>query len=135
MTPGPVLENHVLAKLPPERHAEVEVVAAAVQHSGRKVVVFDDDPTGTQTVAGLPVVTAWTHEDLRRGLRQGASTVFVLMNSRSLDRAEMAARTETAVHAVAEAAADGAGPPALHGWSYSGRPIRMSWADMYPSAM
>lgn len=30
-----------------------------VGSDGRKIVVLDDDPTGTQTVYGLPVLTQW----------------------------------------------------------------------------
>jgi uncharacterized protein YgbK (DUF1537 family) len=52
--------------------------------AGWKVVVLDDDPTGTQTVAGVPVLTSWTVGDLTWGLEHADPTLFVLTNSRAL---------------------------------------------------
>ena len=34
-----------------------------------KVVVIDDDPTGSQTVHSCPLLLEWDEETLRRGLR------------------------------------------------------------------
>lgn len=55
----------------------------------RRVVVIDDDPTGGQTVAGVPVVTQWQPDDLRWLLTRDRTMGFVLTNSRALteDRA------------------------------------------------
>ncbi len=50
-----------------------------------KLIVFDDDPTGTQTVHGIPVFTRWDSGCLREALLDPARTVFVLTNSRALD--------------------------------------------------
>lgn len=50
----------------------------------RTVVVLDDDPTGTQTVRDLPVVTNWETETLRQELEQRPRMLFILTNSRSL---------------------------------------------------
>ena len=80
-------------------------------------MVIDDDPTGTQSVHGVPVLTAWSREDLA-GALQDAGTVFVLTNSRSLpEREAIAISTEIAARAVAIAAGEevpqeqvGAGP-------------------------
>lgn len=47
-------------------------------------IVLDDDPTGTQSVADLPVLTSWTIEDLSWALAQHRPAVYVLTNSRSL---------------------------------------------------
>jgi uncharacterized protein YgbK (DUF1537 family) len=46
--------------------------------------VLDDDPTGTQTVHRVWVVTRWTEEALGFGLRDEAPLFYVLTNSRSL---------------------------------------------------
>jgi uncharacterized protein YgbK (DUF1537 family) len=48
-----------------------------------RLLVLDDDPTGTQSVHGVPVLTEWSSEVLAGALRD-ASTVFVLTNSRSM---------------------------------------------------
>ncbi|HEY0373785.1 MAG TPA: four-carbon acid sugar kinase family protein [Amnibacterium sp.] len=76
----------------------------------RRLVVLDDDPTGTQTVADVPVLTAWTREDLRWALEQGGPGFFVLTNTRSLSPADAAARNrEVAEAALAAADALGVG--------------------------
>ncbi|MCC6456721.1 MAG: hypothetical protein IT328_17335 [Caldilineaceae bacterium] len=49
-----------------------------------KVVVLDDDPTGTQTVYDVPVLTTWTVEALVRELAAPGPLFYILTNSRSL---------------------------------------------------
>ena len=71
--------------------------------------MIDDDPTGTQSVHGVPVLTAWSREDLA-GALQDAGTVFVLTNSRSLpEREAIAINTEITERAAAIAADEGFG--------------------------
>ncbi|MGQ9770384.1 MAG: four-carbon acid sugar kinase family protein [Thermogutta sp.] len=55
---------------------------------GGKVVVLDDDPTGTQTVYDIPVITKWSVETLRRELVGPEPGFYILTNSRSLGPAE-----------------------------------------------
>jgi len=52
-----------------------------------RVVIMDDDPTGTQTVRDVAVITQWSVELLTSELRQPAPGFFILTNSRSLDAA------------------------------------------------
>ncbi|MEM9327963.1 MAG: four-carbon acid sugar kinase family protein [Bacteroidota bacterium] len=52
--------------------------------SRETVVVLDDDPTGTQTVHDVPVLTDWKVESLQAELAEGKELVYVLTNSRSL---------------------------------------------------
>jgi uncharacterized protein YgbK (DUF1537 family) len=49
-----------------------------------KVVVIDDDPTGSQTVHSCLLLLRWDVEALRRGLRHGSPLLFVLADTRSL---------------------------------------------------
>ncbi|MBZ4014746.1 four-carbon acid sugar kinase family protein [Streptomyces purpurogeneiscleroticus] len=103
-TPEPLghrSEEELLAGLPPVRAVPAERVAAAI--GGRRLVLLDDDPTGTQTVVGLPVLTTWTVEDLRWALRQDSTAFFVLTNTRSLDRDAAAERNRQIVRALVEA--------------------------------
>ena len=72
----------------------------------RTVVVLDDDPTGTQTVADLPIITRWALGDVRWALDQGGPGFAVLTNTRSLDRAEARSRTREVLRAVLTAAGD-----------------------------
>jgi uncharacterized protein YgbK (DUF1537 family) len=99
-------ESALLAGYPPEVPVPASEVAASVAASGRTLVVLDDDPTGTQSVADLPVLTRWSVADLRWALAQDAPAVYVLTNTRSLDPEEAAARNREVV-ANALAAADG----------------------------
>ena len=51
--------------------------------SGKCLVVLDDDPTGTQTVHNIPLLTEWSIESLKIALRD-YSVFFILTNSRSI---------------------------------------------------
>ncbi|MBW4041470.1 MAG: hypothetical protein HIU86_05005 [Acidobacteria bacterium] len=74
----------------------------------RPFIAIDDDPTGSQSVAGVPVLTAWRQQDLTWALQQRAPVVFVLTNGRSVG-ADEAARRVRQVVAGALAAADSLG--------------------------
>ena len=67
----------LLAALPPEPRVVPQPAAV-------KVIVLDDDPTGTQTVHGIPVLTEWSVPSLEAGLRDPAPCFYVLTNSRAL---------------------------------------------------
>ncbi len=49
-----------------------------------KIVVLDDDPTGSQTLHGCLLMLSWDVELLREGLRHPSPIFFVLANTRSL---------------------------------------------------
>ena len=59
-------------------------IQSQVRASGRKVVVLDDDPTGTQTVHNIPVLTEWSVGTLRAELANDLPCFYILTNSRSL---------------------------------------------------
>ncbi|MEU6226336.1 four-carbon acid sugar kinase family protein [Streptomyces sp. NPDC047042] len=106
---GPVPEAAVLEGLPPVHEVSAAEVAARIS-GGPRLVVLDDDPTGTQTVADVPVLTSWTVDDLRWALRQDSTVFFVLTNTRSLSPEDAAARNREVVHALRTAsAAEGTG--------------------------
>lgn len=100
---GTVQEAAVLEGLPPAREVNAAEVADRIS-GGPRLVVLDDDPTGTQTVADVPVLTSWSVEDLRWALRQDSSAFFVLTNTRSLSPEDAVARNREVVHALKEAA-------------------------------
>ncbi len=50
-----------------------------------KVIVLDDDPTGSQTVHGCPLLLRWDQDSLRRGLAHASPLLFVLANTRALE--------------------------------------------------
>ncbi|HZN17647.1 MAG TPA: four-carbon acid sugar kinase family protein [Micromonosporaceae bacterium] len=80
----------------------------------RRVVVIDDDPTGTQAVSGLPVLLRPSRPALARFFAGPARAVFVLSNSRALPRAAAAGLVrQIATDAHAAAAQAGVDPPAI----------------------
>ena len=68
------------------------------------VVALDDDPTGTQTVRDVPVLTRWTTERLAAVLATDLPLVFLLTNSRSLPSREAVALADAIGRALRESA-------------------------------
>ncbi|MFC9770195.1 MULTISPECIES: four-carbon acid sugar kinase family protein [unclassified Pseudarthrobacter] len=102
------LEADVLAAYPADFPIPAALVASTLAASNaetpRVLVVLDDDPTGTQSVADLPVLTQWDVEDFAWAFSQSKPAVYVLTNTRSLDSAEAAARNEEVVRNALTAA-------------------------------
>ena len=53
-----------------------------------KIIVLDDDPTGSQTVHSCLLLTRWDVETLRLGLADDSPIFFILTNTRSLSACE-----------------------------------------------
>ena len=70
-------------------HAPARDVSAATVRDAASaapvLVVLDDDPTGTQSIHDLPVLTRWDEDDLEWALSQRVPALYVLTNTRSLD--------------------------------------------------
>jgi uncharacterized protein YgbK (DUF1537 family) len=96
--------DEVTAGYPPVLAVDPAEVAARVA-GGRTLVVLDDDPTGTQSITDLPVLTRWSVDDLRWALRQDTPAFFVLTNTRSLAEADAAALNREIAAALATASA------------------------------
>jgi uncharacterized protein YgbK (DUF1537 family) len=89
MSPAHQAKHALLQALLPETTAELlPTIQEMVRENGSKVVVLDDDPTGTQTVHGVPVLTEWSVESLRAELQNDRSVFYLLTNSRSVPLAE-----------------------------------------------
>jgi uncharacterized protein YgbK (DUF1537 family) len=58
-----------------------------------KIIVLDDDPTGSQTVHSCLLLTRWDVETLRLGLADPAPIFFVLTNTRAMAPAAAAQTT------------------------------------------
>lgn len=81
----PILDIRDLDSLPPEWDVDLlPSIQAELQRSSYKVVVLDDDPTGTQTVRAVPVLTDWSVKALESELKGEYPAFFILTNSRSL---------------------------------------------------
>jgi uncharacterized protein YgbK (DUF1537 family) len=85
----------LLAAQPPAvpHPAALEEIRERIAKRDGRLLVIDDDPTGTQSVHGVPVLTAWSEPDLAAAL-DDARTVFVLTNSRSLPEQEATAASK-----------------------------------------
>lgn len=100
----------LLAGYPGDVDTRASEVAVARETAPRVLVVLDDDPTGTQSVADLPVLTSWEVNDFtwaytHRINDAPAPAVYVLTNTRSLNPADARDRTRASVANAQQAAA------------------------------
>ena len=76
-----------------------------------KIIVLDDDPTGSQTVHGCLLLTRWDVATLRQALDDASPLFFVLTNTRGMDATRAAEVTRTVCRnlkaAMAEVTAGG----------------------------
>ena len=63
-------------------------IREAVERSDVKIVVLDDDPTGTQTVRDVTVLTRWDVPSLCEVFQEPEPIVYILTNSRSFSLPE-----------------------------------------------
>lgn len=84
MEPVAIRKRELLASLPPEwPESDLRTkIRAATLAARQKVVVLDDDPTGTQTVHNVAVLTHWTKEALLSTWDEAETTFYILTNSR-----------------------------------------------------
>ena len=68
-----------------------------------KVIVFDDDPTGSQTLHGCPLLLRWDPASLAAGLRHPSPFLFLLANTRALAPAAARSRVEEICRALVPA--------------------------------
>ena len=81
--------DELLASLPPAGpESLLPEIRQQLKIAPRKVVVLDDDPTGTQTVHNIPVLTEWSVEVLSTELQNDLPAFYLLTNSRSMPLAQ-----------------------------------------------
>src|SRR6266404_1023397 len=82
--------SELLANLPPEpNEASLFVeIQREVAGSKRKLVVIDDDPTGTQTVHDIELFTTWHRQMLAEALQNEPRLFYLLTNSRSMPESD-----------------------------------------------
>ena len=81
-----------------------------------KVVVLDDDPTGSQTVHSAPLLLRWDPDTLAVGLAHPSPLLFVLANTRALAPAAAAQRVEEICRSLRPALAAAAAADQLDRW-------------------
>jgi uncharacterized protein YgbK (DUF1537 family) len=62
-----------------------------------KIIVLDDDPTGSQTVHSCLLLMTWDVDTLRIGLRDEVPIFFILTNTRALTPEKAANVTKKSV--------------------------------------
>jgi uncharacterized protein YgbK (DUF1537 family) len=63
-----------------------------------KIIVIDDDPTGSQTVHSCLLLLKWDVDTLTQGLQDSAPIFFILSNTRAMNPAEAISTTEEICH-------------------------------------
>jgi uncharacterized protein YgbK (DUF1537 family) len=66
------------------------MLTADIMTDRPKIIVLDDDPTGSQTVHSCLLLTQWDVETLKLGLTDAAPIFFILTNTRALTATEAA---------------------------------------------
>lgn len=113
-SPPPALpKGATLAGLPPEWPGDAGGVVRAAEAwaATATLVVLDDDPTGTQTVHDIAVLTEWSVPTLKAELQGRPACFFILTNSRALPTREASDLTREICTNVAEAARAAGGVP------------------------
>ena len=75
-----------------------------------KIIVLDDDPTGSQTVHSCLLLTRWDVATLKTALADAAPLFFILTNTRGMDAARAADITREVCVNLKAALADYSGP-------------------------
>ncbi|KAJ4961675.1 hypothetical protein NE237_021585 [Protea cynaroides] len=83
----PVLNKEIVFRsLPTEWPTDpIEDICRLDQNTSKTLVVLDDDPTGTQTVHDIEVLTEWSVKSLVEQFERKPKCFFILTNSRSLN--------------------------------------------------
>jgi uncharacterized protein YgbK (DUF1537 family) len=78
-----------ISALPSFKEEDLKARIKAHLNNVRKVIiVLDDDPTGTQTVHNVPVLTVWDVDSIEKELINGSRLFYILTNSRSMSGEE-----------------------------------------------
>lgn len=95
----------LLAHLPPapDEATLFREIRQMVAESKRKLVVIDDDPTGTQTVHGVELLINWDASLLKEALCGRSQLFYVLTNSRSMPESDAVQVNRDLARLLAEA--------------------------------
>jgi uncharacterized protein YgbK (DUF1537 family) len=70
-----------------ESSIQIDAIISELKNTNKIIIVLDDDPTGTQTVHNVPVLTIWSVDAIINELNKGTFCFYILTNSRSLTAA------------------------------------------------
>ena len=81
-----------------------------------KVLVLDDDPTGSQTVHSCPLMLRWDEVSLSQALAHPSPLLFLLANTRALDPQAAEQRVRGLCQALRPALAQAQAEGTIHRW-------------------
>lgn len=76
--------DELLTGMPGPLALAPEDVIAERGSRARQLIVIDDHPSGSQSMADIPVLTAWSEDQVEWALASGAPAVYVVTNTRAL---------------------------------------------------
>lgn len=85
--------NESIQQLPAYDERLTQLWQAEQSSFTHKIIVLDDDPTGVQTVHGVPVYTDWSLETIENAFNDQRQMAFILTNSRAFS-----VQKTTAIH-------------------------------------
>jgi uncharacterized protein YgbK (DUF1537 family) len=81
-----LLKETAFSGLPPEYSGDLlSLIRTEIEKDRHLIVVLDDDPTGTQTVHNIPVLTRWDLEYLVPEMENPGHLFYILTNTRSMN--------------------------------------------------
>ena len=76
--------KETLESLPPVWHEDVlPLIRDIISKDTGRIFILDDDPTGSQTVEDVSLLTNWTMENLLSEFNSKESATFLLTNTRA----------------------------------------------------
>lgn len=112
MTLSPDVTKYSATTEFPTLPAVLEIPDAAARirehnrRTGRRLAALDDDPTGSQAVHGVSVVTVLERSEYAAGLADAGDTCFILTNTRAIDESQAVALNEAAARELYTLAAE-----------------------------
>jgi len=80
-----ILKNKTFRNLPKEKKTRIP---EEIQLDGKSIIVIDDDPTGCQTIHDVDLLFSWDPGLLVKKLYEKPVILFILANTRSMERTE-----------------------------------------------
>ena len=85
LTDAEIQPLSLLTSFPTVNESKIDVLLnGLLKKLNRKIVVLDDDPTGSQTVHDISVYTDWKPETVLKGFEEKNNMFFLMTNSRGL---------------------------------------------------
>lgn len=86
-----IISSEILKEVPITSQQTLDKLQIEIKKDNKKVVILDDDPTGTQTVKNIPILTNWDYENLEKEvMNTNFNAFYILTNTRAMSEEEAA---------------------------------------------